>query len=157
MTNDDNNTHQNHYKFICIKCDFKCSNKKDYNRHLSTNKHTIVTHSDAVYPKKYVCLCGKKYTYRQGLSLHKKKCTYDSKDIDKKVIVETDDATDNSGSNFEIDKEMLIKMLLKNQDVMERMMEYIENQEKETNKIIRSVSKEVYLNNDTKSKYLGQS
>ena len=36
------------------------------------------------------------------------------------------------------------------------MVEDIENQEKETNKIIRSVSKEVYLNNDTKNKYLGQ-
>jgi hypothetical protein len=34
------------------------------------------------------------------------------------------------------------------------MVEDIENQEKETNKIIRSVSKEVYLNSDTKKKYL---
>jgi hypothetical protein len=34
------------------------------------------------------------------------------------------------------------------------MVEDIENQEKETNKIIRSVSKEVYLNSDTKNKYL---
>ena len=26
-------------EFICITCDFKCCNKKDYNRHLSTRKH----------------------------------------------------------------------------------------------------------------------
>jgi len=30
----------------------------------------------------------------------------------------------------------------------------IENEEKETNKIIRSISKTVYLNNETKNQYL---
>ena len=29
-------------EFICITCDFKCCNKKDYNRHLSTRKHKMV-------------------------------------------------------------------------------------------------------------------
>ena len=33
--------------------------------------------------------------------------------------------TNNNVKNFEIDKEMMIKLLLKNQDVMEKMMEII--------------------------------
>jgi hypothetical protein len=32
--------------FVCITCDFKCSNKKDYNRHLSTAKHNKMTNSN---------------------------------------------------------------------------------------------------------------
>jgi len=36
---------------------------------------------DAVYatPKKFFCECGKHYTYRQGLNVHRKKCNYYTK------------------------------------------------------------------------------
>ncbi len=30
-------------KFICEPCSFECSNKKDFNRHLSTTKHKRLT------------------------------------------------------------------------------------------------------------------
>ena len=32
--------------YICELCNFYCSNKKDYNRHLSTRKHKMFTHVD---------------------------------------------------------------------------------------------------------------
>ena len=47
-----NKTPKNSKKFICETCDFKCCNKQDYNRHLSTRKHEMFTHVDAnVYGK----------------------------------------------------------------------------------------------------------
>ena len=63
----------------CEKCNFKCSKKGDFKRHLLTRKHInvdqILTDVDQITSKKHhVCLCGKEYTHKQSLSLHKKKC-----------------------------------------------------------------------------------
>ena len=62
--------------FVCITCDFKCSNKKDYNRHLSTAKHNKMTNSNINASIRFRCGCGNEYKYRQGLHLHKKSCKY---------------------------------------------------------------------------------
>ena len=73
----DTKTPKNPCEYICKLCDFKCSNKKDYNRHLLTAKHKLMTTDDDKTPKNpaaYICDCGKSYKHRQGLSLHKKKC-----------------------------------------------------------------------------------
>jgi len=63
---------------ICETCDFKCSNKKDYNRHLLTAKHKRITNdydNDYKIPPSHACECGKEYKHRQGLYAHKQKCT----------------------------------------------------------------------------------
>ena len=68
-------------KFYCEKCDYICSKQSDYKKHLLTLKHKngdiMVTNSDILlsnHPenKQCVCECGKEYTFRQGLSVHKK-------------------------------------------------------------------------------------
>ena len=71
------------YKFYCELCDYSTSNKKDYMKHKMTLKHKnndkIMTNNDAIsqkIPKSHICNCGKKYTYRQGLYLHKQKCNF---------------------------------------------------------------------------------
>jgi hypothetical protein len=68
-------------KFTCIKCDFRCSKKGDWTRHLSTWKHKkniSVTASDEELHKKtseHICRnCSKNYISRNGLWLHKQKC-----------------------------------------------------------------------------------
>ena len=65
-----------HYE--CNLCDFNCSNKGDFHRHLSTRKHKMMTNDDTFTLKStdpYICNnCNKCYKYRQGLSLHKKTC-----------------------------------------------------------------------------------
>ena len=51
-------------KFICEKCDYKCSKQSEFNKHISTNKHkTIQTPITEVTPKVYVCGCGKIYKH----------------------------------------------------------------------------------------------
>jgi uncharacterized Zn-finger protein len=64
----------------CEKCNFKCSKKGDFKRHLLTRKHTnidkMLTYVDQITSKKHhVCLCGKEYQYKQSLSTHKKTCS----------------------------------------------------------------------------------
>ena len=71
---------KNAEKYICEHCDFKCSKKSNYTKHLMTAKHKMMTNSDKTSDKNaknasaYICDCGKSYKYRQGLSLHKKTC-----------------------------------------------------------------------------------
>jgi hypothetical protein len=67
--------------FICEVCHFKCSYKRDYERHLLTKKHNIhilATNNNDLVPnnsKKYECLyCDKIFNDRTGLWRHKKKC-----------------------------------------------------------------------------------
>lgn len=85
---------KNAEKYTCDVCDFKCSKKSDYTRHLLTAKHKMMTNDDKNDDKKapknaaalsmpiFTCECGKQYKYRQGLSVHRKKCsTEEHRDI----------------------------------------------------------------------------
>ena len=66
-------------KYYCEKCDFICSKKSDYVRHLSTAKHKKHEMDNEKTPKNatpYMCSCGNEYKHASGLSKHKKKCTY---------------------------------------------------------------------------------
>jgi len=92
MTNDDKKNPKKTPKYLCKKCDFNTSNKKDYNRHISTPKHQnddkMMTNDDKKPQKNpngddqplFACECGKHYKYRQGLSVHKKKCEINKND-----------------------------------------------------------------------------
>jgi len=67
-------------KYICNECDFKCSKLSNYNKHLSTRKHLILTNTSNVLThknNKFVCDCGKTYNHRQSLHTHKKKCNFE--------------------------------------------------------------------------------
>ena len=70
--------------FVCEICDYSTSRKSQYDRHLLTAKHKNVaemfTNLNFLGPKsskniQYNCLCGKTFSYRQSLYVHKKKCS----------------------------------------------------------------------------------
>jgi hypothetical protein len=64
-------------QFGCEKCDYYTSNKKDYDKHLLTFKHTKEENGSIKENKKsqlYNCECGKEYKTHGGLWKHKKKC-----------------------------------------------------------------------------------
>ena len=63
-------------EFICEKCDFKCFKLSNYEIHLGTAKHKILTNTDKKGEKRWECICGKKYKHRQSYHTHKKKCNY---------------------------------------------------------------------------------
>ena len=96
MTNKKNA--KNAGEFSCVLCDFECSNRYDYNRHLSTRKHEILTNPNKKNAKNallFSCDCGKQYKHRSSLSTHKKNCKIESKlsneiveqDIDYKSLL----------------------------------------------------------------------
>ena len=124
---------KNAVKYVCNKCNFSCSKESNCNNHNSTQKHKRKCLEIENMPKNavlcpdHICsYCNKKYKTMSGLWKHKKKCSIvQGKNIEHVMV--TNPTENNTTGEFEIDKEMLIKMLLKNQDVMENVI--LKNQE----------------------------
>ena len=121
-------THKNPKKYDCEYCDFKCSNKKDYNRHILTAKHKMLTNANEKTPKNpkvFTCSCGKEYKQAPSLTRHKKKCTYVDNmndDIsDDETPDETLDETQNS-TNEPSSEASTVLMLLKQNDEFKELM-----------------------------------
>jgi len=66
-------------KFICERCNFVCSKESNFNIHITTRKHKILTNPNAgliknAENKSFTCECGKSYKHMSSLCNHKKKC-----------------------------------------------------------------------------------
>ena len=100
-------------KFICEKCDFICSKKSDYEKHLLTRKHKNDDKKAQKNAEQNVCFCGKSFKYRQGLFVHRKTCIdYDKNSTTDGLILETEI---NKKIDSTTDKELkeLVKELIK--------------------------------------------
>ena len=109
-------------QFICETCHYNCCKQSEFNKHIYTNKHKNLQNPTLNSPKVFLCECGKKYKHSSTLYAHKHKCL---------VILGIDNHSSNTNtttqkygndtSGFQLDKELLVKMLLKNQDVLEKI------------------------------------
>ena len=63
-------------KFTCKTCDFNTTNKKDWKRHIKTQKHKTNESPTTTIIPHLKCNCGKIYKHSSSLSLHKKSCTF---------------------------------------------------------------------------------
>jgi hypothetical protein len=102
--------------YICKTCNFNTSNKKDYSRHLLTDKHEKLTNPNLKDLKNpyFECNCGKSYRHLSSLCAHKKKCVFDEKEILKN--------DDNSQSNEIQELKEFMKYLMKENSEMKNMM-----------------------------------
>ena len=99
-------------KFYCEKCNYKSSKKSDYNKHLMTLKHQNLQNDDKKSPKVATLECsgcGKSYSSRQSLHVHKKKC------MGKSEVEKVD---------YE---EMVIKLVQDNNELKEMVSQVIQN------------------------------
>jgi hypothetical protein len=106
-------TQKNAENFICEKCDFVCSKKSNYERHILTRKHKNDDKKEQKSAEKNVCICGKSFKYRQGLFVHRKTCIdYEKNVTTSGVILETEI---NKKIDSTTDKELkeLVKDLIK--------------------------------------------
>jgi len=87
------------YKYYCEKCNYTCSKKYNWDKHLSTTKHESATESNILATQSgkkwqnnaiYICNnCNKEYNDRTGLWRHKKKCKIEQvEELDEDPIKE---------------------------------------------------------------------
>ena len=143
MTNDDKKNAENAEIFSCDYCDFICSKRSDYTRHISTRKHKMMTNDDAKNAEnaeKFKCDCGKQYSYRQGLYVHKKKCNF------KKLVQKEEDL------DYKALFLQALKQMEKKDEVMSSMIDKIGTTTNTTNNTInnQSVNINLFLNEKCK-------
>jgi len=139
-------TQKNAVFFTCEKCDFICSKKSNFEKHLLTRKHKNDDKKEQKGAEKNVCICGKSFKYRQGLFVHRKICmdyiNNDSKygnNIEIKI-----DSKENS-KNIEdvvccdnkviITKDMFMELINDNKE----MIKVIKGQQEQINNIIPKI------------------
>ena len=137
-TLDTKNEQKRATNFYCEKCNYKCSRKSNYDRHISTDKHKWIH----MYPQmdtnneqneqneqsfKHKCICGKEYTYSQGLSKHKKLCSYfsENKSIKKDDI-----------GNVKVLTGLVLEVVKQNQELINQNNEAHKQNQELTNKIV---------------------
>jgi hypothetical protein len=106
--------HQKNIKnFNCEKCDFLCSKKGDWNRHIMTTKHiklTLANGQGDIGDKKniYACdICNKNFMSRNGLWKHK-----------KNICIESNISKENITPKEVTDKELIIMLIKQNTELM---------------------------------------
>jgi len=106
-------------KFNCETCDFHTSNKRDYNKHLSTRKHessVFLNENGGFLIKKnplHKCdICGQNYKNRNGLWYHLKKC---NKEIETKAEQETSNH-EPLQNTIVLDSSMVLELIKQNQE-----------------------------------------
>jgi len=112
--------------YLCEPCAFKCSKQCDYNRHILTAKHEILTNPNITAQKNakaFMCSCGKVYKHASTLCAHKKKCTH---------VDDMNDGINNADKNDEIpisiteptsDATTILLLLKQNQEFKSLMVE----------------------------------
>jgi len=114
----DDKTLKNPKKYVCELCAFTSSNKKDFNKHLSTDKHKTHINADKcvqITPEicdKFACVCGKSYKHRQSLFRHQEKCQYNP-----------EKTQNSSGMSAEFITEFMLKQQEANNEFMKKQQE----------------------------------
>jgi hypothetical protein len=125
------------YKFSCEDCHYFTSKKNDYKKHISTDKHKNILNVYQCLPicdKQRVCECGKKYSCKQSLYVHKKKCKFENHQVE---------ANDQIDINS-LDINLIMQILKQNDEFKNLMIE-------QNDKLI-----EAYKNNTTNINNLSQ-
>ena len=138
----DNKTHKNSNCYSCINCSFYSANKNDYNRHLTTRKHTMLTDVDGMLTKKtvFTCDCGKEYKFRQSLHVHKQKCSY-IKDPQQRLRSGSDVSICETTTEIPPDNE-LVSVLLKQNNLFQELILKSEEEKKEQHRITEEEKKQ---------------
>lgn len=146
----DKKTPKNSKKFICETCDFKCSNKQDYTRHLSTRKHKMLTdvdiNVDNLVPKSakaFTCDCGNEYKYRQSLSRHKQICQKNSKKLQENTFVPEKEKEEEPS-----EKQLMLTIIKQMAEIMPKIGDTNNSHNTNCN---NTFNVQMYLNNECKN------
>uniref|UniRef100_A0A6C0E1V5 C2H2-type domain-containing protein n=1 Tax=viral metagenome TaxID=1070528 RepID=A0A6C0E1V5_9ZZZZ len=121
------------HPYNCESCNFSTVNKKDFSRHLATDKHKILTNPNLKAPKNpYVyCTCGKSYKHSSSLCAHKKKCNLKiNNNVNASQVILQPTETKDTPSDKELIMMLVqenVKLSKDNHDFKEMMLELMKN------------------------------
>ena len=132
-----------HSTYVCERCDFICSKKYNWERHILTTKHIQVTKSEQIVTEKgqkgqkNCCEnCGKEYLSRNGLWKHKQKCNQEK--------YQHKQETTKNEINF--DKDLFMMLINQNKELLEIVKNGITNTNHSHNNTTNSHNKAFNLN-----------
>lgn len=159
-------THPKKYvSYECKNCDFITSNKKDYNRHVLTNKHKRIHDIEydikipKISPTEFNCKCGKVYKHISNLSRHKRTCDFLNKKEDQNLekSEDLDKTVENKNELIELlitQNNQLQELLIKqSQEYQKQLIELIPKIGNNNNNTINSNNKvdiNIFLNEKCK-------
>ena len=130
---------------ICEMCDYKCSKKSIFNKHLLTAKHKkLIDANNNIIENKicnFECICGKVFKHNSSLCRHKKKCNYKEEENIKCEII--------SNNEMAIIKE-LKDIILKQQEQISELIPKVGNNNNNINHNNQKVNINVFLNEHCK-------
>ena len=132
---DNEKTAKNGRIYNCEKCNFICSQRSDFDRHLSTRKHKRITQDNK---KTYICLCGNAYIYASGLSKHKNSCCIQIKsntieDSSNEILW----TIDPSSNKVKLNEKMMFQLF---KEMMESNNELITTMAESNNELITTMA-----------------
>jgi hypothetical protein len=155
MTDDDPKVAKVAKEFYCDLCYYKCIKKTNFYKHLTTEKHKKRVNDDQIRKNDdqkvakvaqhlFTCECGKKYKYKQGLSVHKKKCNF--------ILGKTSDSSNNP---LALSDDVVLKLLNDNQElrnIIVHQQEQIFKQQEQFSELIPKASTTINntINNNQK-------
>lgn len=120
--------------FFCDTCKYVTSSKKDYNKHIKTQKHIEFLN----FSKAFICLCGNKYDYRKNLMRHQKCCLFylnNDNDIEIKIYEKCIKQTDG-----------LISQIITIQKEKEEILQkHLEDKEKRINELTNELNQSLIV------------
>ena len=113
--------------FLCKNCHFTCSKLSNYNKHILTRKHKILTNPNAILMEKvpeniFQCKCGKIYKHLSSLCHHKKMCKFvEPFQTTKAFKKETE--TEEKNVSSPISTECVLELIKQNKELQNTIVE----------------------------------
>ena len=137
-------TQKTSVKYECVNCDFICSKKGDYSRHLSTQKHLRLQNlqnTTNFTSNQFTCeTCNKVYKHHSSLWKHSKICVQINNNNNNSIQL---NQTNNNSTNTP--SELIVELVKQNQEFKQMLVE-------QNAKIIELSSKPTYMNSNNNNK-----
>lgn len=131
--------------FNCNKCNFNCTWKYDFMRHLNTQKHKLLfNHKPNAMNNNnnnntYNCSCGKMYKHKSSLSKHKLHCIFN----EGIPVTQNSQTTKNTSDlPLQIPQNIIIDLLEQNQELRNIIIEERQYMKDERNLIINKLDRD---------------
>jgi len=120
--------------YTCEFCNYNTCRLSQYNRHITTSKHLILTQTNETEPNSsktnYTCDCGKQYMHASSLWNHKQKCTHNNPQIEESKLFQDDIPLPNIPTN------LIFELIKQNQEFKQLLVDQ--------NKIVAEQNKQLY-------------